>query len=363
MQHLLFDDRTGKTVSLTCEEQTVTSVSNGRTTSKSFEDPGEAVKQFLKKEWDLLKKGAVMRAATAALGHPLLHLYIAKGYTGALSFAATPHGVYVYRPAEDFKDEMVRVTEDGVMAEILVLPKPLAWEMWYDAQENQLLLDLDHYIYAYDLASAAFQRLTDTMDQPASFVSVAGGVRAYGTHPVYYISQEPQAFPLDVKIINGSIALCAALSPDGKWLALHNEEGVVKLINTTDHNDVNVITGDFGKVEQLLWTRDGSQLLVREWAAQSRLRVFGIATGEEVSYEGLQLPTFSQYLTDCCLSPDNALLVCSQRTHAYVFDFVNKTFLYSFPLQHVVKRAHIRFVDERKLGVRTDYGCFSIYQL
>lgn len=361
MHHILFDDPTGKTISLTCEENTLTSVSNGRTTQKSFEHHEEAVKQFYKKEWDLLKKGAVLRVATAAIGHPLLHLYIGKGYTGALSFEATPHGIYVYRPGEDFKDEMVRVTADGVIAEVLKLPQPLAWEMWYDAQRNQLLMDLDHYIYAYDFVSATFQRLTDTMDQPASFVSVAVGVRAYGTHPKYYIEQA--AFPLDVKIINGSIPLCAGLSPDGQWLALHQDEGVVRLINTADHNEVKVITGDFKKVGQLLWTRDGSQLILQEWASQARLRVFETGTGDEISYEGLQLPTYSQDVTDCCLSADNGLLVCAQRTNAYVFDFVNKTFLYSFPLAHVVKRAQIRFVDERKLGVRTDYGCFSIYQL
>lgn len=361
MLHQLFDDKTGKTTTLTREELTLTTVSNGRTNSKTFEEEQEAEKQFLKKEWDLLKKGAVMRAPDAALGHPLLHLYIGKGYTGALSFAATPHGVYVYRPGEDFKDEMVRVTDDGVIAEVLKLPQPLAWEMWYDVRENQLLMDVDHYIYAYDFASARFQRLTDTMDQPASFVSVAGGVRAYGTHPSYFIGQE--VFALDVSVINGSIALCAAVSPDGKWLALHQDEGVVRLINTGDRNDVQLITGDFKKVEQLLWTKDGSQLILQEWASQARLRVFSVDTGEETSYEGLLLPTYSQDVTDCCLSEDNALLVCAQRTTAYVFDFVGKQFLYSFPLQHVVKRAHLRFVADRQLGVRSDYGCFSIYQL
>jgi len=43
-------------------------------------------------------------------------------------------------------------------------------------------------------------------------------------------------------------------------------------------------------------------------------------------------------------------------------DFNTKTFLHSFDLQHVVKTCNIKFVGE-KLGVRSDYGCFSIYNV
>lgn len=367
MHHQLFDDKTGKTTTLTCEERTLTSVSNGRTTTKTFEEDQEAEKQFLKKEWELLKKGAVMRAPDAALGHPLMHAFMGKWYTGCLSFEATPHGVYVYRSGEDMKDELLRVAEDGVIMEVLALPKPLAWEIRYDTQRNQLLLDLDHYIYEYDFASADFKLLTGPLEKPGSFAAVAGGVRVYATHPKYYISQAPYServeYALELEFVNGSLPLCAALSPDGQWLALHNDVGLIKLINTADHSNVKVLTGDFKTAEQLLWTKDSSQLIVHEAGFGKQLRIFDIAGEEENSYEGLLLPTYSQDVTNCCLSADNALLVCTQRTHAYVFDFVQKNFLYSFPLQHVVKRAQIRFIADRKLGVRSDYGCFSIYQL
>jgi hypothetical protein len=363
MQHLIFDDKGGKTITLSCEETMLTTETNTdgkvKSTSKSFADHKEAVTQFLKKEWELLKKGGVMKAQQAAMGHPLLHLYTGRGYTGCLSFVATPHGTYVYRPGDEVRDELLRIIEDGTVAEVLALPRLLAWEICYDAQRNQLLLDVDHYIYQYDFETGSFTALTDTLDKPASFATVGGNVWAYGTHPSYFIGD--RKFPLEVSIINGTIPICGSLSPDGSLLALHNREGEIQFISTADDSLVNTIKGDFRIAEQLLWTRDSSQLIVQE--LYGGIRFFEMATGEEVSEEGLVIPGYSKDVSDCCLNEDNSLLVCTQRTRGYVFDFVNKRFLYEFPLQHCVKTARVRFVDNERLGVRTDYGCFSIYRI
>ncbi|SFW84024.1 hypothetical protein [Chitinophaga sancti] len=362
MQHLIFDNNSGKSITLTCEETTLITETNTagkvKTASKSFADHKEAVTQFLKKEWELLKKGAVMKAPTAALGHPLLHIYLGKGYTGCLSFAATPHGVYVYRPGDEQRDELVRITADGNIAEVLILPGLLAWEICYDAQRNMMLLDLDHYIYQYDFS--AFTQLTHGLDKPASFASIGGDTWAYATHPAYYINSKK--FPLDVEFVNGSIPFCAKLSPDGKLLALHHKVGEIQVISTEDDSVVNTLRGDFKIAEQLLWTRDSSQIIVHE--LYGGIRFFEMVTGDEVSEEGLMIPeAYSKDVGDCCLNEENSLLVCVQRTRGYVFDFVKKEFLYEFPLQHCVKRAQVRFMDDKTVGVRTDYGCFSIYRV
>lgn len=363
MQHLIFDDKGGKTITLSCAETTLTMETDTdgkvKSTRKSFADHKEAVTQFLKKEWELLKKGSVMKAQQAALGHPLLHIYTGKGYTGCLSFAATPHGIYVYRPGDEVRDELLRITADGNIAEVLTLPRLLAWEICYDTQRNQLLLDLDHYIYQYDFETASFTALTDTLDQPASFATLGGNTWAYGTHPSYYINDHK--FPLEVTIINGSIPICASLSPDGRLLALHNREGEIQIINTVDYSPVQTIKGDFRIAAQLLWTKDSSRVIVQE--LYKAIRFYELATGEEVSEEGLAIPGYSTDVSDYSLNEDNSLLVCTQRTRAYVFDFVNKRFLYEFPLQHCVKTARIGFIDNERLGARTDYGCFSIYRV
>lgn len=201
---------------------------------------------------------------------------------------------------------------------------------------------------------------------PASFVTISPETRAYGSHPFYYISHEPYnehtQFHLEAAFVRGSIPMCASLSPDGQFFALHNHEGEVQ-VDTKNNTVVSILKGGFGIAEQLIWTRDSSQLLVHTKYGDCGLYFFEISANKELFYKSLAIPSHSQDVTSCCPSADNTLLVCTQRTHAFVFNFLNKAFLYSFPLAHCIKRAHINFIERDILGVRTDYGCFSTYQL
>ncbi|RZM26999.1 MAG: hypothetical protein EOO88_14945 [Pedobacter sp.] len=374
--HKLIDRQTGKITTLYCEGNTLIVVTDtgGKTrlVSKTFADQTAAAQQLVKKEWELLKKGAVMKADTTQAGDTLLHVYIGAGYTGCLSFVATPHGTFVYRPGGNGKvmglqDELVCIDQDGNITRTLTLPGLLPWRVRYDTQSDQLLLDLDHYIFTYDFATDAFTKLTHQLNLPASFATIAAGTWAYASHPFYYISQSPSSdraeFALEANIIKGSIPMRASLSPDGKLLALHNVEGKVTLLRTADNSVVMELQGDFGIAEQLIWTKDGKQVIVLNIRGTSRLHIFEIATGNVVTYPGLALPGYAQDVSDCCLNASNTLLVVTQRIHAFVFDFVNKKFLYQFVLSHCVKTAEINFVDKQTLGVRTDYGCFSLYRL
>ncbi|MBW8684742.1 hypothetical protein [Chitinophaga rhizophila] len=206
--------------------------------------------------------------------------------------------------------------------------------------------------------------MTDHLQQPASFISVTAGVRAYATHPRYYIQwphNERIEMPLEVKIINGAIPFCGSLSPDGKLLALHNQEYKVDLIDTISGRVIKTLELSFGMAEHLAWASDGRELIVHE--QYKHLHFFNIDTGKEAIYEGLSIPLYTKDLRNFCFNEDQSLLVCQQRTTAFVFDFINKAFLYSFPIQHCVKTAQIKFINSRQLGVRTDYGCFSIYTL
>ncbi|ACU61720.1 WD40 repeat domain-containing protein [Chitinophaga pinensis] len=372
MQHILSDIQTGKETILRCDDTTFTTETNTggkiKTTSKPAADAAAARQLFFKKEWELLKKGAVLQADHATEGDVLLHLFIGGAYTGCLSFEATHQGIYVYRSGGTeigLQEELLRIDKQGVINEVIALPKVLPWEICYDTSANQLLLDLDHYAYEYDLGTGVFKQLTDHLQQPASFVSVAAGTWAYATHPHFYMQGARDGKRIEtafeVKIINGTIPFCGSLSPDGKLLALHNREHQVDLIDTSAGKLVNTLELPFGMAEQLTWTRDGSELVVHE--RYSHLHFFNVATGKEVFYEGLVIPAYTKDVRNFCFSEDQSLLVCQQRTTSFVFDFINKQFLYSFPIQHCVKSAKIKFIDTKKLGVRTDYGCFSIYAL
>ncbi|TWV92575.1 hypothetical protein FEF09_28320 [Chitinophaga pinensis] len=75
---------------------------------------------FFKKEWELLKKGAVLQADHAAAGEPLLHLFIGGAYTGCLSFEATPQGIYMYRSGGNeigVQEELLRIDNKGAVIE------------------------------------------------------------------------------------------------------------------------------------------------------------------------------------------------------------------------------------------------------
>jgi len=55
-------------------------------------------------------------------------------------------------------------------------------------------------------------------------------------------------------------------------------------------------------------------------------------------------------------------LILSQGNWVYIYDYQNKKYLDSFKIEHAVKTISIKFIDD-DLGVRTDYGCFSLYKV
>ncbi len=375
MQHLLYEDLTQKTTKISCEENTLNleTVTGGKTrlAGKSYPSVEACRKEFFKKEWELLKKGAIMRNPDAGAGEPTVHIFIGGGYTGCLSFAATSAGIYVYQAGSNGRemgtqDKLLCISPDGRIKSELVLPGLLPWEICYDGKLDNLLIDLDHYVYQYDFTSATFTKLTHELKMPASFATIGSDTWAYATHPHYYIksgNRQSKEMKLEVAFVKGSIPLCASLSPDGEILALNSNEGAIQLIDTKTTEVINTIQGDFGRVEQILWTKDSKQFIVHYLSANNAIRFFDRASGEAMTDQTLVLPTYTQDINDCCINADNTLLVCLQRTTAFVFDFNTKSFLYEFPIYHCVKTAQVRFIDGKQVGVRSDYGCFSIYQL
>ena len=374
--HHLKDAQTDKTCTLTLAATQLTTVmgqpGKERTTEKSFATAEEARKQFEKKEWELLKKGFVLHQPAALAGQPRLHRYVGAGYTGCLSLAGTPQGIYVYkhgwyRTAQDQADFLVRLSETGELLETIQLPRILPWQVEYNNATHTLLLDLDHYVYEYHLVTGEFEQLTERSTRRdvgwSSFAAVGPRHLAFATEPRLYVQtlarQPLLELPYATTVVNGDSAFAAAVSKDGALLALHTVWGEIQLWRVADGALLDTITGDFARVSQLEFVAGDTLLAVRTRNGYELL-FFSIPNGRPAEFAGLKLPNKGQYLHQFCFSPDESQLVVISRITAYVFDFQAKRLHHSFELQHTVKRANVKFIGDA-LGVRTDYGCFSLY--
>jgi predicted DNA-binding WGR domain protein len=375
LHHHLFDDATGKiwAIHRTGNKIVLESGKPGKTktTEKEPATADAADKEFEKKEWYTLKKGYVLRDGHALPGHPVLHYFVGSGYTGALSFANTPKGIYVYKPglgsAKEDKDHLVRLSEKGVLEETIELPKVLPWDIIYLAAEEALLMDVDHYIFSFSLGSGVFTQLTHQFDKPASFVAAGGKKIAYASHPKFYIRQWASGTVLEqevqTELVNGSIHFCAALSKGGSAMALYNMPEQVQLLDSNNGSLIRAIPVGPGKVEQMEFVSNDQLLLIRVlYTGAWEVRFFDIKNASEVNFPGLIPPSYSKEVSYFCFNADQSKLVYLQRKKVFVFDFVNKQLLHSFQLAHIVKSAKAGFVGDL-LGVRTDYGCFSLYRV
>ncbi|NDV66657.1 WGR domain-containing protein [Bacteroides sp. 224] len=347
--------------------------SKGKSTlrEKEFDNPEEAAKQFEKKGWELLKKGFVLLNEEVTAGTPYLHYFTSTGYSGCLSFAKTPEGIYVYKhgwynTAEDQADFMVRINERGELLETIRLPKVLPWETAYNAANNALWMNLDHHIYTYNLHEKAFIPKTTEQKKPASFLSLSEKYIAYGSHPILRVEDHQGNIlwenRFDVHTIKGSIPFYAALSQQGDILAFHNKPGEIELLDPLTGDCRQIITNDIRDIKQMQFVEDDRVLMVCERYGSWSTHFFDVATGAKLDYPELAIPEYSTQVDCFCFNADQSILVQTQRHRAYVYNFKERKFLYSFALEHCVKTAHVQFVGDM-LGVRTDYGCFSLYHL
>ena len=59
---------------------------------------------------------------------------------------------------------------------------------------------------------------------------------------------------------------------------------------------------------------------------------------------------------------DTGKLVVIDQSRGYVTDLKSGNAMAEFTLDHVVKNCEAKFIDG-KLAVKTDYGCFSLYEI
>ena len=361
----------GERLRLSVEGNALASVSQkgGKTkqSKKEFASDTEAKKACVKKEWESLKKGFVLQDSEAKTGKASLHVYIGGGYTGALSFAGLRDEIYVYKSGGQKdggmpSDLLVRLDRSGAIKEQIALPKPLAWDVQC-ASEN-LLLDLDHEIYIFEPKEAKFREILAEQNvkkssEIASFICASNSVAIFGMFGQIFTFCEGKISKLSeykCATKNHVPILCAALSADASMLALCTKENELQILNAKSGEILSELRAEFGVLDKICFL-DENTLLVREYL-ENKLFCLDIKSAKVTKQPWIK----DEYLrvSEFCVEADK--LVVIDQSRGYAIDLKNGNAMAEFTLDHVVKSCEAKFIDG-KLAVRTDYGCFSLYEI
>lgn len=363
----------GEHLRLSVEDKALVSVSikGGKTkqTKKEFASETEAKKACVKKEWDSLKKGFILQDSEAKACKACLHVYIGGGYTGALSFASIKDEIYVYKSGGQKdggkpSDILVRLDRSGVIKDQIALPKPLAWHAEY-ASEN-LLLDLDHEIYIFEPKKAKFRQILAEQNlkrnnEIASFICASNGVAIFGMFGQIFTFCEGKISKLgEYKCSTKSHVpiLCVALSADASMLALCTKENELQILNAKNGEILSELRAEFGTLDKICFL-DEKTLLVRKYL-ENKLFCLDIKSAKVIKQPWIK----DEYLraSEFCIDAVAGKLVVIDQSRAYATNLQSGDVMAEFMLDHVVKSCEAKFIDG-KLAVRTDYGCFSLYEI
>ena len=361
----------GERLRLSVEGNALVSVSqkSGKTkqSKKEFASEQETKKACVKKEWDSLKKGFVLQDSEAKTGEASLHVYIGGGYTGALSFASLRDEIYVYKSGGQKdggkpSDILVRLDRSGVIKDQIALPKPLAWHAEY-ASEN-LLLDLDHEIYIFEPKEAKFSKILAEQNvkkssEIASFVCSANNVAVFGMFGQIFTFYEGKISKLgEYKCSTKSHVpiLCAALSADASMLALCIKENELQILNAKGGEILSGLRAEFGVLDKICFL-DENTLLIRQYL-ENKLFCLDIKSAKVTKQPWIK----DEYLRASEFCAQAGKLVVVDQSRAYAINLKSGDVMAEFTLDHVVKSCEAKFIDG-KLAVRTDYGCFSLYEI
>ena len=361
----------GERLRLSVEGNDLVSVSQKgaktKQSKKEFASETEAKKACVKKEWESLKKGFILQDSEAKVGEASLHVYIGGGYTGALSFASLKDEIYVYKSGGQKdgdvpSDLLVRLDKSGTIKEQIVLPKPLAWHAQC-ASEN-LLLDLDHEIYIFEPKEAKFSKILAEQNvkkssEIASFVCSANNVAVFGMFGQIFTFYEGKISKLGeykCSTKNHVPILCAALSADASMLALCTKENELQILNAKNGEILSELRAEFGVLDKICFL-DDETLLLRQHL-ENKLLSFDIKSAKVTKQPWIK----DEYLRVSEFCVEAGKLVVIDQSRGCAINLKSGNAMAEFTLDHVVKNCEAKFIDG-KLAVRTDYGCFSLYEI
>ena len=334
---------------------------------KEFASEIEAKKACVKKEWESLKKGFILQDSEAKAGEPCLHVYIGGGYTGALSFASLKDKIYVYKSGGQkdggmLGDILVRLDKSGTIKEQIALPKPLAWHAEH-VGEN-LLLDLDHEIYIFEPKEAKFREILAEQNvkkgsEIASFICAVNDMAVFGMFGQIFTFYEDKISKIGeykCSTKNHVPILCAALSVDASRLALCTKENELQILNAKNGEILSELRAEFGVLDKICFL-DDETLLLRQHL-ENKLLSLDIKSAKVTKQPWIK----DEYLRASEFCVEAGKLVVIDQSRAYITDLKSGNAMAEFMLDHVVKSCEAKFIDG-KLAVRTDYGCFSLYEI
>ena len=362
----------GERLRLSVEDKALVSVSQKgaktKQSKKEFASETEAKKACVKKEWESLKKGFILQDSEAKAGEPpCLHVYIGGGYTGALSFASIKDEIYVYKSGcqkdgDVPSDILVRLDRSGAIKEQIALPKPLAWHAEH-VGEN-LLLDLDHEIYIFEPKEAKFREILAEQNvkkssEIASFICASNDVAVFGMFGQIFTFCEGKISKLgEYKCSTKSHVpiLCAALSADASMLALCTKENELQILNAKNGEILSELRAEFGMLDKICFL-DNETLLLRQHL-ENKLFCLDIKSAKVTKQPWIN----DEYLRASEFCAEAGKLVVIDQSRGYAINLKSGNAMAEFTLDHVVKNCEAKFIDG-KLAVRTDYGCFSLYEI
>lgn len=361
----------GERLELGVEDKALVSVSlkgvKAKQCKKEFASETEAKKACVKKEWESLKKGFVLKDSEAKTGEACLHVYIGGGYTGALSFASLRDEIYVYKSGGQKdggkpSDLLVRLDKSGAIKEQIALPKPLAWHAEH-VGEN-LLLDLDHEIYIFEPKEAKFREILAEQNvkknsEIASFLCASNGVAIFGMFGQIFAFRDSEISRIgEYKCSEKSYVpiLCAALSADASTLAICTKENELQILNVKNGEILSELRAEFGVLDKICFL-DENTLLLRQHL-ENKLLCLDIKSAKVTKQPWIK----DEYLRVSEFCVEAGKLVVIDQSRGYVTDLKSGDVRAEFTLDHVVKSCEAKFIDG-KLAVRTDYGCFSLYEI
>ena len=361
----------GERLRVSVEDKALVSVSQkgGKTkqSKKEFASETEAKKACAKKEWESLKKGFILQDSEAKAGEASLHVYIGGGYTGALSFASIRDEIYVYKSGGQKdggkpSDILVRLDKSGTIKEQIALPKPLAWHAQC-ASEN-LLLDLDHEIYIFEPNGAKFREILAEQNvkkssEIASFICAVNDVAVFGMFGQIFAFYEGKISKLGeykCSAKNYVPILCTALSADASMLALCTKENELQILNAKNGEILSELRAEFGVLDKICFL-DDETLLLRQYL-ENKLLSLDIKSAKVTKQPWIK----DEYLRASEFCVEAGKLVVIDQSRGYAINLKSGNAMAEFTLDHVVKNCEAKFIDG-KLAVRTDYGCFSLYEI
>lgn len=334
---------------------------------KEFASETEAKKACVKKEWESLKKGFVLQDSEAKTGKASLHVYIGGGYTGALSFAGLRDEIYVYKSGGQKdggkpSDLLVKLDRSGTIKEQIALPKPLAWDA--ECASENLLLDLDHEIYIFEPNGAKFREILAKQNakkssEIASFICASNDVAVFGMFGQIFAFKNGEISKIGehkCSSKNHVPILCAALSADASMLALCTKENELQILNAKNGEILSELRAEFGALDKICFL-DDETLLLRQYL-ENKLFCLDIKSAKVTKQSWIK----DEYLRAIEFCAEAGKLVVIDQSRAYAVNLKSGDVRAEFTLDHVVKNCEAKFIDG-KLAVRTDYGCFSLYEI